>query len=191
MAHHESCKGCKGVFLKMLKRQFGEVIDQWNSGWPCRIDDVLSLIEVNKAAARSIKKIYRALQKYREHDNFVGVKKLPRCDYYVKSLNCLVEIDESQHFTAPRRIALSLYPKIINYGFSRGEWINKCQDLDRHDNHPFDRDEKRSWYDTLRDILPPLFGMKPTIRVFAKDLVRCEENNKDISKLLRKTIYIN
>ena len=111
MAHQESCKGCKKVFLKTLEKKFGEVVDQWSSSWPCRIDDVLNLSEMNKTTALSIKRIYGALQRYRGHDNFVGVHKLPKCDYYVNSLNCLVEIDESQHFTAPRGLSLSLYPK--------------------------------------------------------------------------------
>lgn len=187
MTHNESCRGCKRVFIKTLEREFGEVIDQWSSGWPCRIDHVLSLREINNTTVQSIEKIFRALQKYRGHENFVRAKKLPQCDYYIKSLNCLIEIDESQHFTTPRGIALSLYPTRLKPGFDKKEWIKKCQDLNRHDNHPLDRDEKRAWYDTLRDIIPPLFGMAPTIRIFAKDLVACEERPGKIIELLKST----
>jgi hypothetical protein len=188
MAHKESCKGCKKVFLRTLKREFGEVIDQWTSGWPCRIDDVLSLSEMNKSTAQSIKKIFRALQKHRGHKDFVGVKNLPKCDYYIKSLNCLVEIDESQHFTAPRGITLSLYRKEFQLRFDKKDWLKKCQDLNRHDNHPLDRDERRAWYDTLRDIIPPLFGMAPTIRIFARDIVSCKEDFRKISLLLNTSL---
>jgi hypothetical protein len=191
MAHHESCKGCKREFLKSLKKQFGEVIDEWSSGWPCRIEDVLCLSNMNKTTAQSIKNIYAALQKHRGHEDFIRVKNLSQCDYYVKSLNCLVEIDESQHFTAPRGISLSLYPKRFKSGFNRDVWIKRCRQLDRHDNSPKDRDENRAWYETLRDILPPLLGMEPTIRIFAKDLVRCEEDYKKIIGLLKKSIFIN
>jgi len=185
MAHHESCKGCKKVFLRTLEKEFGEVIDQWRSGWPCRIKDVLSLEVMDKKTARTIEKIFKNLQKHRGNKEFVRAKTLRPCDYYIKSMNCLIEIDESQHFTALREIALSLYPKEYDLGFDRKEWINKCQDLDRQDNHPFDRDEKRAWYETLRDILPPLFGMNPTIRIFARDLAACAERPEKIYELLK------
>ena len=104
MAHKESCKKCKIAFLKALTKEFGEVTEQWKSGWPCRIDEVLSIPQITKATARSLEKIYKALQDHRGHHDFAGQQKLPRCDYYIKSLNCIVEFDESQHFTSPRAL---------------------------------------------------------------------------------------
>lgn len=191
MAHNENCRKCKNVFIKALTKEFGEVTEQWKSGWPCRIDDVLHLPEISKSKARSIKEIYSKLQQHRGYQNFVGVSKLPRCDYYIKPLNCLIEIDESQHFTAPRALTLSSYPRGIKLGYDKKIWLRRCKELDRHDNDPVDRDEKRAWYDTLRDLLPAYFGMNPTIRVWAKEMVWCEESTDSIRGVLRQKYFKN
>lgn len=177
MAHKESCKKCKDVFHRALKKEFGEVIKEWKSGWPCRIDDILTLSGLNKTTANSLKKIYAALQSHRGYQDFVRRRKLTACDYYVKSLNCLIEFDESQHFTAPRALTLSLYPRNLKNGFNNKMWRKRCLDMDRHDNDPAFRDETRAWYDTLRDILPICFGMNPTVRIFAKEAILCENEN--------------
>ena len=187
MVHKESCKKCKVAFLKALTKEFGEVTEQWKSGWPCRIDGILSIPQITKATARSLEKIYKALQDHRGYKLFVGRKILPNCDYYVKSLNCLIEFDESQHFTSPRALTLSLYPRGLKLGYDRKVWLNRCQELDRHDNDPPWRDETRAWYDTLRDILPVTFGMRSTIRVFAKEMIWCKENiGSHISKFINR-----
>ena len=54
MVHKESCKKCKAAFLKALKKEFGEVTEQWKSGWPCRIDEIHSIPQITKATARSL-----------------------------------------------------------------------------------------------------------------------------------------
>ncbi len=117
MSHTESCKACKKKFLKALRREFGEVIEQWSTGWPCRIEDILNFSEIKSNAAGLMNRIYSVLQNHRGYNSFVGRKTGRNCDYYIKSLNCLFEIDESQHFTAPRKITLSLYPKNIPISF--------------------------------------------------------------------------
>ena len=188
MSHPESCKACKKTFLKALQGKFGEVIEQWNSGWPCKIEDILDSSEIKSSATRLMNRIYSALQDHRGHNNFVGRKTLPNCDYYVKSLNSLVEIDESQHFTASRELTFSLYPKNIPIAFDKKEWISKCQILNRHDNHPPNRDETRAWYDTLRDLFPPLFGMAPTIRLYAKDFKWCNASREDSREMIKQLI---
>ena len=110
MAHLESCKKCKSVFLDTLRSEFGEVIEQWDSGWPSKIGDILKLPQLKKKPVGSLLKIHKTLQEHRGHTDFVHQLKLPRCDYYIKSLNCILEFDESQHFSAPRSITLSHYP---------------------------------------------------------------------------------
>jgi hypothetical protein len=182
MAHLESCPKCKAAFIKALKKEFGEVIEQWHSGWPCKIEDVIAQPKLNGSIAKSLKEIFGTLQNTRGHKMFVRTSKLPPSDYYIKSLNCLVEFDESQHFTAPRGHTLALYPKSAKLGFDRKKWINKCNTLKRHDNDPAFRDEQRAWYDTLRDLLPNVFGMNPTVRIFAKDMVWCKESSDNILK---------
>jgi len=191
MTHLESCPKCKAAFIRALKKEFGEVIEQWHSGWPCKIEGVIALPKVNGSIAKFLKEIYKTLQNYRGHEHFVRRSKLPPSDYYIKSLNCLVEFDESQHFTAPRNAALSLYPKKIKLGFNKKEWINKCSALNRKDNDPKFRDEQRAWYDTLRDLLPGVFGMNPTVRVFAKDMVWCNESTESITRMFRIKYFNN
>jgi len=188
MSHTESCKACKKTFLKALRSEFGEVIEQWSPGWPCRIEDILDFSEIKSNAAGLMNRIYSALQNHRGYNSFVGRKTLPNCDYYIKSLNCLFEIDESQHFTAPRKLTLSLYPKNVPFSFDLKIWLSKCQMLNRHDNHPPNRDETRAWYDTLRDLLPPLFGMAPTFRIYAKDFKWCNVSREDTREIIKQLI---
>lgn len=174
MSHNEHCQECKRVFLTTLEKQFGEVSQQWSSNWPCRIDDILDSPQLPHKTKQSLYKIYKALQDYRGHKDFVGVPKLPESDYYIKSLNCIVEFDESQHFTAPRALTLSLYPKGIKLGYDKKDWLKRCVEINRHDNDPIYRDETRAWYDALRDLVPIYFGMNPTVRIFSKQLVWCK-----------------
>ena len=107
--------------------------------------------------------------------NSCGDVKIPACDYYIPALNCLLEFDESQHFTFPRALTFPHYPQRLRLGFDKREWIERCQVLNRHDNDPPHRDEARAWYDALRDILPVQFGMKPTIRIYSKHRIWCQE----------------
>jgi hypothetical protein len=187
LRHTENCKKCKLTILNALKKEFGEVIDQWQSDWSCRIEDVVSLPEIKKTAAHALEKIYSTLQINRGHRSFVRRRKLQPCDYYIKSLNCIVEFDESQHFTAPRGLSLSFYPKTAQLAFNKEEWQNRCKTLNRHDNNPPDRDEQRAWYDALRDLLPAYFGMNPTIRIFAKEMVWCANETKT-DKIIRESM---
>jgi hypothetical protein len=87
----------------------------------------------------------------------------------------ILEFDESQHFTSARKITLELYPD-LTLGFDRRKWIELCLSIDAKDNSPPYRDEQRAWYDTLRDFLPELADLKPTVRLFARDLRWCSLN---------------
>jgi len=99
-----------------------------------------------------------------------------------------VEFDESQHFTNPRKITIEKYPADLGLGFSREKWIKLCEEINARDNNPPYRDEQRAWYDTLRDFLPAILGLKPTVRLFAKDFVWCSlnpEDPRDVGKFRR------
>lgn len=189
MAHSESCKKCKAVFLKALRMEFGKVTEQWQSGWPCKLEDVVSLPMIYPRAAKKLTTIHHALQNHRGHQDLVKKPKLQPCDYYVEALNCIVEFDESQHFTKPRAIALNLYPRTRELGFSINEWRNRCSRIDRYDNSPVFRDEQRAWFDTLRDLLPSYFCMNPTVRVWAKEMVWCEQSIGTIRRFLRQRLF--
>lgn len=188
MGHYAHCKKCKSAFLKTLEEEFGGVKNPWKSGWPCRIEDILHHSTIKKKTAQALEKIYVALQGHRGYHAFVGKSKLPPCDYYIPALNCLVELDEPQHFTAPRALTLSLYPAGVRVGYRREMWYEKCVTLDRHDNDPVHRDETRAWYDTLRDILPASFGLNPTIRLLSNEKIWCEEDSGIVLSMLRDRI---
>ena len=176
LSHNEHCQDCKIAFLKALRELFGEVISEWSPRWPCKLKDVLALPNIGLNKTRTLKKIYTALKNHRGYKGFDHSYKLPPCDHYLPSLNCLIEFDESQHFTAPRALTLSQYPKSLKLGYDRREWFDRSQSLNRHDNSPPDRDETRAWYDALRDLLPESFGMNPTVRVYAKKIIWCEDH---------------
>ena len=93
----------------------------------------------------------------------------------------IVEFDESQHFTAPRKKALSLYPKDLKLGFDRDRWQDLCDIENKHDGEPPFRDEQRAWYDALRDFAPVLLGIKPTIRLYARDYAWCKLDSKEVT----------
>ena len=95
------------------------------------------------------------------------------CDYWVPDPGFIVEFDESQHFTIPRKLALAEYADEEHLGFSAKRWITLCEHHDSKDNDPPFRDEQRAWYDTLRDVLPSIKGLGPTVRLYAGDRVWC------------------
>lgn len=117
----------------------------------------------------SLKKIYEALQNYRNHKDLVR-RNILKCDSFMSDAGFILEWDESQHFTVPRKIALELYPEELKISFEKKRWIELCDKRPRTDNTPPHRDEQRAWLDTLRDFLPELEeGLKPTIRLYYKD----------------------
>jgi len=130
-----------------------------------------------------LQSIFESLREHRGYERFVRADRLPNVDYFVPSLGVILEFDESQHFTAPREIALSHYPDQTELGFDRDRWIGLCRKMHRRDNDPPYRDEQRAWYDTMRDFAPYILGLKPTVRLFARDLEWCSlrpDSNQDI-----------
>jgi len=98
---------------------------------------------------------------------------VPPCDYYVSNPPFILEFDESQHFTRPRLVSLSLYPDNLKPGFALPHWTELCRQIDARDDTPIDRDERRAWYDTLRDLVPTVNGFNPTVRLYAEELEWC------------------
>ena len=125
MKHAESCKKCKAALLISLQDEYGEIIQQWKPGWPCQINDLLSSDLIKSATKRSLESVYNSLQEHRGYSEFVGLKKIPACDYYIPALNRLVEFDESQHFTSPRAVTFKHYPKHLKIGFDKREFWNQ------------------------------------------------------------------
>ena len=98
------------------------------------------------------KPIAKALAKYRNQSGFLRAPYQLLCDLVIEDKRLIVEYDEHQHFSRARMITLENYPADIKFGYSVPDWISYCDRLNAHDNSPVDRDEKRAFYDTVRDI---------------------------------------
>lgn len=169
--HTERCPDCKTAIEELLGRVYGEVRPQYKFDVGANLGDYEGTDLYGDLEA-----IYRRLQEFRGQRDFVRSKSLPAVDYYVPNPGLVLEFDETQHFTIPRRIALQNYPKDFKASFSIQKWIKRCDRIRAKDNDPPFRDEQRAWYDTLRDFLPLIRGLAPTIRLFSKDSRWCSLN---------------
>ncbi len=99
----------------------------------------------------------------------------------------ILEFDESQHFTHARHVSLSLYPPEVKVGFPVTRWKELCRLIDAKDDGPPDRNERRAWYDTLRDLVPTVHRLNPTVRVYANEFPWCSLDSA--SKRDQETFY--
>ena len=120
-----------------------------------------------------LEQIRTALGDFRGHRDFIKSAQVPPCDYFISDPPFIVEFDENQHFSRARLVTLNNYPDEIEVGFSIARWQELCRDIDAKDDRPFDRDERRAWYDTLRDLVPIIHGFKPTVRLYGAELQWC------------------
>ncbi|OGW32307.1 MAG: hypothetical protein A2X59_00650 [Nitrospirae bacterium GWC2_42_7] len=166
--HNERCKDCKITVAKLLVEIYGEIKINYNLNVPCRIEDY-----TNHVLYGDLERIYKKLQLQRNYISFVKANKLPNVDFFAPSAKVIVEFDESQHFTELRAISISEYPEDMELGFDKRKWQSLCSKLRRKDNDPPYRDEQRAWYDTLRDFVPNMLDLKPTIRLYSSDYIWC------------------
>ena len=153
---------------ELLAALYGECRINVSLPWSARPEDY-----EKSAIGNSLARIRAALGDLRGHSGFIKSAQVPPCDYYVSNPPFILEFDESQHFTRPRLISLSLYPDDIKLAFLLPRWTELCRQIDAHDDTPVDRDERRAWYDTLRDLVPTVNGFKPTVRLYAEELEWC------------------
>ncbi|MDE0297685.1 MAG: hypothetical protein OXN17_03570 [Candidatus Poribacteria bacterium] len=100
--------------------------------------------------------------------------------YFPEPYHFIFEFDELQHFTAPRQRTLTLYPANAPLAFDRGKYLRFCEEhhepalrkgTDRFRRKTADfpfvngRAAQRAFFDTFRDWLPPLHGLRPTLRI--------------------------
>lgn len=185
--HSERCRDCKEGIKNLLVAIFDDVKVNYDINLPAKLEDYSDTNIYDDIAP-----ICQALQNHRGYDEFLKAKKLPRVDFFIPSKKLIIEFDESQHFTKPREIALSLYPDGQEFGFPIERWRTLCRDLSKRDNDPPYRDEQRAWYDTLRDFAPVLWKTGKTIRLFSRDFVWCSLNPRDDSDLRTfKKLFLN
>lgn len=122
----------------------------------------LSWLRVPETARMNgpLRQIFAALTNHRGYSGFATAGRRLVCDIVIPSKRLIVEYDERQHFTAPRAIALKLYPKDTAICFDRAEWIAHCNAIVATDNDPPYRDEQRAFYDSVRDLLASANGYR-------------------------------
>jgi len=176
----ERCPKCKETIKNLLEKIYGKVEQNYKFEIGTHPENFKNTPYYDK-----LNEIYEALQSHRGFKEFVKSKTLANCDFFVSNRGFIVEFDETQHFTELRRIALENYPEELELGFDRERCIELCKRIKAKDNDPPYRDEQRAWYDTLRDFLPIIKGLKPTIRLFAGDYVWCcfdPNNSSDVER---------
>ena len=168
--HSERCRECKQRVRELLEARFGACVPNHGLGWPARLSGY-----EGTALHTPLWTIANALKAHRgfASSDFVRAEKLAPVDFWVPDPGFIVEFDESQHFTIPRKMTLAAYPIRSPLGFSRDRWIKLCEQRKAKDNDPPFRDEQRAWYDALRDLVPSLHGLLPTVRLYAGDLAWC------------------
>ena len=168
--HSERCAECKIRVGQLLDRIYGTCLRNHRFRWPTGLADY-----AQTSIGSALGKVARVLEEHRGFvtDGFVRSDMLAPCDYWVPDPGFIVEFDESQHFTSPRRLALSVYADIDRLGFSAKRWVELCEHHSARDNDPPFRDEQRAWYDTLRDLVPSIKGFEPTVRLYARDCAWC------------------
>jgi hypothetical protein len=169
--HNERCPVCKRTIESMLRKIYGEVKPEYRFGAGTLPQDYRKY-----PFYPALKEIYSRLQEIRGHKDFVRTSYLPECDFYIPNPGFILEFDESQHFNYCRKETLIRYPEELKTGFNVDKWIELCDKKNAQDNNPPYRDEQRAWYDTLRDFLPTLGKLKPTIRLYANDCHWCDLN---------------
>ncbi|MFQ5871020.1 MAG: hypothetical protein ACE5IJ_05410 [Thermoplasmata archaeon] len=169
--HSERCPICKQAVAGLLEALYGNVRANHRlpvGTWPRDFRGT--------PHSESLGRIIADLMDYRGHHDFVRTGTLPRVDFYVPNPGFVIEFDESQHFTSCRKLTLERYPADLELGYDHLRWVRLCEKIDAHDPDPPYRDEQRAWYDTLRDFLPSLLGLRPTVRLYAGDRRWCDLN---------------
>jgi very-short-patch-repair endonuclease len=134
----------KNAIQRLLQKHYGHIETEKKFDW---------LKTPNQEnLPKEYSQIVKALSEYRKQTGFQKSNYQLLCDIVLDDRKLIIEYDENQHFSKARQITLENYPPTINLHFSKETWVNACKKINAKDNSPIDRDEKRAFYDTVRDI---------------------------------------
>lgn len=168
LAHSDHCHACKERVRELLTAIYSDCQVGQSFPWSSQPEDY-----VNTPIGNLLQRIRAGVGALRGHRDFIKSAEMPPCDFYISDPPFILEFDESQHFSRARLVTLSFYPEEFKLGFSLARWRELCRQINAVDDQPFDRDERRAWYDTLRDLLPSLHGFAPTVRLYAGEYPWC------------------
>src|SRR5712692_8029693 len=173
--HSGHCRRCKEQVRWLLTALYGDCRVSYSFSWAAKVQDY-----EHTAIGDSLRRIYDGLGQLRGYRDFIKSAQVPPCDYYIPSRPFILEFDESQHFSRPRLVSLTLYPLDFKAGFSLSRWRELCREVNAEDDEPADRDERRAWYDVLRDLVPTLHGFHPTVRLYAGEFAWCSLDSASV-----------
>jgi hypothetical protein len=166
--HSAHCYACKARVRELLAAIYGDCRANHQFPWLSHPQDY-----VNTAIGNLLEQIRIDLGEWRGHRDFIKSAQMPPCDFFIPDPPFIVEFDENQHFSHARLVTLNNYPARAQLGFSISRWRELCHELDAKDDKPFERDERRAWYDVLRDWVPKAHGFNPTVRLYAGEFDWC------------------
>ena len=139
--HSERCPECKRRVRALLERIYGTCLP--NHGFRWRTDLAAYAGTSIDTALRNVATVLETFRGF-GIGHFVRSQVLAPCDFWVPDPGFVVEFDESQHFTSPRKLALSVYAGEQPPGFSAEHWVALCEHHDAKDKDPPYRDEQRA-----------------------------------------------
>lgn len=156
----------------------GVVLDVRRHSWLTQRGH-LALPEAASDTIEALRRIFLALGGEEHLMAKARTTPLPN-DFFHEPTDTLVEVDEFQHFTSHRLLALSLYPPDVVLGFDRDHYMALCQQTatraDRYraakDARCFGaggRQRQRAYNDALRDLAAPALGHAGVLRAPALD----------------------
>ena len=134
----------KNTLQRLLQKHYGHIETEKRFDW-LRTPDQSNL-------PSEYVEIVSALSNYRHYEGFKKSNYPLSCDIVIEKQKLIIEYDERQHFSKARKITLEHYPDAIQLHYSKESWLEACKRINAIDNDPIDRDERRAFYDTVRDI---------------------------------------
>lgn len=153
--------------VPLIRARFGWVNQRGHLGLPPEAEPVMS----------TLVEIFQALGGIEVEQAAKRLTALPG-DFLHEESGLCIEIDEHQHFTSARALTLDLYPKDVPLGFDIHAYKALCVEwAQKSDKYRAakpaigfgdgGRQRQRAYNDALRDLVTPLMGHPPLIRVAA------------------------
>lgn len=168
---------CEKAFLEAARRENLHLI-RYKKPWLNQRGH-FGLPDRASGATRTLDEIFLALGGNIAEQTAKRMTALPG-DFIHVETGTIIEVDEVQHFTSFRLKSFEYYAPDSPLGFEIEEYREHCRRFraaaDKYRQTkiaaafgPGGRQRQRAYYDALRDLVVPLMGLPPVIRVAAPD----------------------